>query len=132
MLLNKYGILENCLIINPPKINPEIEVSLHELVSSRDSRLVCKQEEVCLSVLATTISELLKGKTADNLRLVERLSDMGKLLVDLQREETLTRETLIHPNLNVKETLKAMVVNRWLFGKQLEEKNKISPHGEIS
>lgn len=137
LLLNKYGTLENCLIINPPKINPEIEASLHELVSSRDSRLICKQEKVavCLSVLATTISELLKGKTADNLKLVERLSDMGRLLVDLRRKETLTREALILPNLNasVKETPKAMVVNEWLFGKQLEEKNKISlQNGEIS
>lgn len=32
--------------------------------------------------------------------LLERLSDMGRLLVDLQREEALTRKTLILPNLN--------------------------------
>lgn len=128
LLLKKYGIPENCSVINPPKINPEVKASLQEAVITRNSRLVEKQEKVavCLAVLGTTLSDLLKGESIDKLTLLERLSDTGRLLADLQREETLTRKALILPNLNasVKEAFKATVVDEWLFGKQLEEKLK--------
>ncbi|XP_011858818.1 PREDICTED: uncharacterized protein LOC105556344 [Vollenhovia emeryi] len=128
VLLKKYGTPENCTIINPPKLNLEVKASLQEPIINRDSRLVDKQEKitVCLAVLGTTLSELLKGQPVDKLSLLERLSDMGRLLVDLQREETATRKALILPNLNasVKEALKATVVDEWLFGKQLEENLK--------
>ncbi|XP_077263284.1 uncharacterized protein LOC143906079 [Temnothorax americanus] len=128
LLLKKYGTPENCLFINPPKINPEVKASLNEAFITRDTRLVDKQEKVtvCLAVLGTTLSDLLKGQSVDKLTLLERLSDIGRLLVDLQREETLTRRALILPNLNasVREALKATVVDEWLFGKQLEENLK--------
>ncbi|XP_077263344.1 uncharacterized protein LOC143898093 [Temnothorax americanus] len=130
LLLKKYGTPENCLFINPPKINPEVKASLNEAFITRDTRLVDKQEKVtvCLAVLGTTLSDLLKGQSVDKLTLLERLSDIGRLLVDLQREETLTRRALILPNLNasVREALKATVVDEWLFGKQLEENLKTS------
>lgn len=90
LLLKKYGIPENCSVINPPKINPEVKASLQEAVITRDSRLVEKQEKVavCLAVLGTTLSNLLKGQSVDKLTLLERLSDTERLLADLQREET--------------------------------------------
>lgn len=61
LLLKKYGTPENCPIINPPKLNLEVKVSLQEPVTSRDSRLVDKQEKitVSLAVLGLTVSELL-------------------------------------------------------------------------
>lgn len=128
LLLKKYNIPENCSVINPAKINPEVKASLQEAVITRDSRLVEKQEKVavCLAILGTILSDLLKGQAIDKLTLLERLSDTGRLLTDLQREETLTRKALILPNLNasVKDALKATVVDEWLFGKQLEEKLK--------
>lgn len=79
MLLNKNGTPENCPIINPPKLNPEVKASLQRPVMSRDSRLVYKQEKVsiCLAVLGT-LSDLLGGLIVDKLTLLERLSDMGR------------------------------------------------------
>lgn len=128
VLFKKYSAPENCPFINPPKLNLEIKASLQEPVSSRDTRLTEKQDRiiVCLAVLGTIVSELLKGKTVDKLTLLERLSDIGRVLVDLQRDETLTRRALILPNLNasVKKALNATVADEWLFGKQLEENLK--------
>lgn len=98
------------------RLNLEVKASLQEPVnSSRDSRLVFKQEKVaiCLAILRTFLSDLLKGQTVDKLLLLKKFSDMRRLLVDLQRKETLTRKALILPNLNasVKETLKATIVD---------------------
>lgn len=124
----KYGIAENCLLINPPKLNPEIEAFLPEAVTSRDDTLVSKQEKVvtCVAALSTILTKLLNGEVVDRLTVLITLSDAGKLLVDLQRDKTLTRHALVLANLNwaTQDTLNATTVDERLFGKQLDENIK--------
>ena len=127
-LLLKYGTPENCLGINPPKLNPEVKASLTEPITSRDTRLIAKQEKVtvCISALGGVLSKLLCGETVERLPLIEVLSHAEKLLVDLQRDESLTRKALIVANLNasIKDALNDTVMDEWLFGKQLDENIK--------
>ncbi|KAK2578095.1 hypothetical protein KPH14_012234 [Odynerus spinipes] len=62
-LLLKYGTPSNCPAVNPPKLNPEVKVSLTEPVTNRDARLVAKQDKMtaCISVLGALLSKLLCG-----------------------------------------------------------------------
>ena len=65
------------------------------------------------------LSNLLKGDMPDSLALIATLSDVCRLLVDLQRDESRTRRLLILSKLNVslKESLNATNLDEWLFGR---------------
>lgn len=91
LLLTKYGTLENRPIINAPKLNLEAEAFSQKPVTSRDSWLEDNQDKgtVCLAVLRSKVFELLKGQKVDDITLLERLNNMGRLLVDQQRNEAL-------------------------------------------
>lgn len=124
------------MVINPPKLNPEVKASLPDAVTSRDARLVSKQEKVttCVAALGTILTKLLNREVVDSLTLFGTLSDVGRLLVDLQRDETLTRRALVLGNLNagVKDILNATTVDEWLFGSQLDENIKTAKSLERS
>ncbi|XP_076236334.1 uncharacterized protein LOC143180473 [Calliopsis andreniformis] len=124
MLVKKYPIPENCKEINAPILNPEIKASLPEGAINRDTRMVAKQTKLssCLAALGAGISGLLNSGGSDHLPMLETLCDVGRLLVDLQREESLTRKSLILPNINIsiREALKATTINEYLFGQELE------------
>lgn len=87
-----------------------------------------KQEKVavCLVVLGSILSRLLNKEEVKSIELIEKSSDSCRILVDLQRDETLTRRLLIVANIraSLKETLKTAEVDEFLFGKQLEEQVK--------
>lgn len=127
-LFNKYAQPKNCVFLEAPKLNPEVKASIQEPVLNRDSRLVLKQEKVavCLSALSSLLSTLLKKEEINKLQFIENLSDSCKILVDLQRDESLTRKSLILSNINasLRDTLKETDVGEFLFGQQLEEKLK--------
>lgn len=101
-LFKKHLTPENCVIFEPPKLNAEIKASVLEPIISRDNKIVDTQRKVsyCLSTLGSMLSSLLKGATLDSLTLIFNLSDMGRILVDLQRDETVTRRLTISFNLN--------------------------------
>lgn len=62
----------------------------------------------------------------DNLLLIEAISDSCRLLVDLQRDESLTGKSLIVTNINttLKDILEECPIDGWLFEKDLEENLK--------
>lgn len=41
-LFKKYGIPENCSLVEPPKLNPEIKASLSEPLTKRDEKMIEK------------------------------------------------------------------------------------------
>lgn len=73
-------------------------------------------------------SNLLKGDMPDSLALIATLSDVCRLLVDLQHDESRTRRLLILSKLNasLKESLKATKLDEWLFGKDMEQTLKVA------
>lgn len=123
-IFNKYPVPENCAIIEPPELNPEVKASLLEPIIARDKRMVEKQKDVslCLAAVGLIISNLLKGVSPDNTLLLTTLSDVSRNLVHLQRQESTTKRVIIlaHLNAAMKDTLNATIMDEWLFGKELE------------
>ena len=135
-IFKKYSQAQNCAFIEAPKLNPEVKACLPEPVNSRDTRLVGKQEKVaiCLAALGSTLAELIKKESIEDLPQINLLSDCCRILVDLQRDESLTRRSLIIQNINpsMKDTLNATVIGEWLFGTHLEDKLKAAKFLERS
>ncbi|KAH0562932.1 hypothetical protein KQX54_001655, partial [Cotesia glomerata] len=109
---------------NPAKsTEPALVTEILEAMGKRDKKIADKQQKVsvCLSTLGSMLSNLLKGVTLDSLTLISNLSDIGRILIDLQCDVTLTRRLIISSNLNsaMKETLNATTADEWLFGKDL-------------
>ncbi|XP_046603714.1 uncharacterized protein LOC124297113 [Neodiprion virginianus] len=126
-LIKKHPPPSNCVIIDPPRVNPEVQASLHGSVVKRDERIHAKQSKItaCLAAIVKVFSRVLEGG-AEKLLILELLGDASRLLADLLHDESIIRKSLILANLNVscKETLNATVPDEWLFGQQLEEKLK--------
>nr|XP_046491854.1 uncharacterized protein LOC124223671 [Neodiprion pinetum] len=134
-LIKKHPPPSNCVIIDPPRVNPEVQASLHGSVVKRDERIHAKQSKItaCLAAIVKVFSKVLEGG-AEKLLILELLGDASRLLADLLHDESIIRKSLILANLNVscKETLNATVPDEWLFGQQLEEKLKAAKALESS
>lgn len=121
----KYLVPENCTKIEPPRLNPEVKGSLTEPIITRDNRMIEKQNKVtvCLAALSAILNDLIKGKSQDTVEMITTLSDVCRVLVDLQRDESLTRRLIILTNLNasLKGTLNATDTDEWLFGNSFDE-----------
>ncbi|KAJ8910974.1 hypothetical protein NQ315_003667 [Exocentrus adspersus] len=126
-LLEKYPPPENGNILGALKLNSVIKQVITGSVLKRDTRLAALKGQIgsCLSALGMVISDLLKdaGGGGNTLHR-ERLSDAGRLLVDIHRSEAVSRRELVAMNLNKewKETLADSPIHGWLFGEDLEER----------
>lgn len=114
-IFKRHPMPENCVPFEAPKLNAEIKASLMDPLITRDGRIAEKQQEVaiCLAGLGKLLAKLLKRQTTDTTRdtlaMISVLSDISRILVDLQRDETMTRRLIITANLNttIKQTLNA-------------------------
>lgn len=100
---------------------------MQETVVKRDERILAKQAKItaCLSAVGKAFSDIVANKD-EKLSTLELLSDVSRILADLQHGESTIRKSLILTNLNasLKNVLSATTADEWLFGKQLEEKLK--------
>lgn len=135
-LIEKYPSPENCLLLCPPKVNPEVKAAVPSQALRRDDRLVSRQEQIgaALAAIGATISNLLEEGGEDKLKHIEALGDAGRLLADVHYAESNSRRDLISINLNksLKDTLNNACVDGWLFGSNLEERVKTSKELEKS
>ncbi|CAB0030853.1 unnamed protein product [Trichogramma brassicae] len=127
---DKYNIPENCLFIDSARLNVEIKSSLPKAVASRDDRMVAKQAKlaVAISALASLTAKLLANEEIEKVKHLGILSDCCRILINAQRDESLTRRALIlpHLNLSVREYIeKETTVDEWLFGTNLEDKFRL-------
>ncbi|KAJ8680070.1 hypothetical protein QAD02_015857 [Eretmocerus hayati] len=124
-----YATPENCLFIDPPKLNPTIKDSFDKdsPVLKRDKRIVERQERIAAAIGATSIilNETLK-KLPKEVKLIDTINQTGRILADLQHEENNIRKNLLVSNLNnnLRETLNDGVPDQFLFGKDLDERVK--------
>lgn len=123
-LLRTYPAPANCLEIKPPKLGPEFKGGLVESVLIRDKRLVEKQEKTvaCLSALGKAASLLVSEEPFEKIELLKLVSDASRLLLDLQRDMSLTRKSLILLNVNptARRALETTEIGELLFGKEVE------------
>ena len=101
-LLDKYNMPDNCLLSDPPKVNPEIKAildpQLHEAIYERDARIVLKQETLntCLSVVSKILTTIIKEKKdKENLVISDCANDLLMLLADMNRDESRIRGSLL-------------------------------------
>jgi len=82
------------------------KASINETSSKRDARIVEKQKKITavLALLGSTIAEIINISSSSNedkklspsqISLVKKLNKATRLLADLQRDESLTRRSLI-------------------------------------
>lgn len=143
-LLKAHAPPKNCVCIDPPKLNEEIKVSINETAKKRDERIVEKQKKItaCLALMGSSIVDIINNKTESEeskvsptrIILIKKLSESARLLADLQRDETLTRRSLILAAINnsQKEMLDSSKPDEWLFGEKLGERIKAAKSIERS
>lgn len=137
-LANKYPTPENFTVGDPPKLNPEVKASLNETIVKRDGRIIFTQERIacCISALGKAASKILSKHPFDleDHDILEQICDVGRLLADLQHEESHIRKNLILQNINasIRETLNSTVIEEFLFGKSLEDHIKTAKSIERS
>lgn len=98
-----------------------------------------KQKKImaCLAVKGSSIVNIININKRDTgnpvlapaqIALVKKLSKAAQLLAERQRDETLTRRSLILVTLNgpQKETLESSTVDEWFFGQKLNERLKVA------
>lgn len=93
--LKKIPPPQNCVFIDPPKLNLEVKAALDNTVIKRDERIFEKQEKVAASLagVGKVIDLLIKSNPADKKKYLEPLNGVAKLLADLQHDETSIRKT---------------------------------------
>lgn len=144
-LIKEHAPPKNCVLIDPPKLNEEIKVSVAEASTKRDDRIVEKQKKIsaCLAMLGSAVVDIINNGKADNINqkisdsqmaLIRKLSEAARLLADLQRDETLTRRSLILAVISSsqKEILDSITADEWLFGQKLGERLKAAKSIERS
>lgn len=130
-MMDKYPPASNCLLSRPPKVNPEVKTSVLTSAATPDTRLVTLQDQIgaCLSAVGCTRTHLLvqeEGGERDDRKLIEQLSDTGRLLANIHHSESMSRRKLMEFGINkkFKETLEDAPLGEWLFGDDLGERLK--------
>ncbi|CAB0037499.1 unnamed protein product [Trichogramma brassicae] len=124
-LLKKYPPPSNCTFLDPPKLNPEIVLSLNESCKNRDTRIVQKQEKLqaCMSALAQAITSMMSMKGDNHVPIIEWLSNTARLVMDTMHDK-MERWSLILANVNsaIKDALASSKADeKYLFGSNLSD-----------
>jgi len=134
-LIKEHTPPQNCTLIDPPKLNEEIKVSILETSTKRDDRIIEKQKKItaCLALMGSTIVDIINNNKTEkensklsstHIALIKKISEAARLLADLQRDETLTRRSLVIAVINSsqKEVLESSTADEWLFGPKLGDR----------
>lgn len=128
-LLKKYP-RKGDFYAEPPKINLEITPALSEITKKRDEHFVETQECVGSAIMSVgaALSLLLdtSDKEVDELKLMEYLSDAGKLLAETFHQHSVARKSYITPVMKkgVKTLVDSIPPDQWLYGDKLAEQLK--------
>ncbi|CAG9117949.1 unnamed protein product [Plutella xylostella] len=135
-LAKEYLVPENCALLQPPKLNPEITSAVNEGARARDKKVEAVQQQLGLGITALNKGlELLLDDGRDRLQAIKYLSDSCRLLCDLHFLETEARKKFITPGLDKSflNIMQDVEHDDMLFGNKLSEKIKatkvIEKHG---
>ncbi|KAJ0169655.1 hypothetical protein K1T71_014840 [Dendrolimus kikuchii] len=124
-ILKKYKIPENCLNLEAPVINVEVNAVLTESSKQKDKLLESNQHQlgVATSIVGQIMTNLIKNEDIDKVKTVAKLTDASKLLNDLHYHNTKTRRILISPLLdkNFLTLIEKQNRDKYLFGTSLAE-----------
>lgn len=159
-MLEKYPPPENCTLIDVPLLNPELKGKKEDAVLNRDKRIEGKQRKntACLAAIAKGLTllisqgevieklfsnvevddpkyEMLVKIKKEQLEVIECFGNAGRLVADLQHDESMVRRSLIlaaWPQMSdaMKETMKSLPIDKYLFGSDFMEKMKTAKQFE--
>ncbi|XP_041983252.1 uncharacterized protein LOC121736230 [Aricia agestis] len=94
-LVEKFQIPNNSKFIAAPKLNAELKAAIIDTAVKRDKSIEIKQCEIAaaISSLGTIISNEIKS--GSDKELIQSLMDMGRLLCDIQYNQSICRRSLI-------------------------------------
>ena len=127
-IIQKFPSPENCLLIEPPKLNLEVKNSLPEAskatIINRDSRIIKIQEKIaaCMTTAVTVLDKYSKFNEPDEESL-NTLNDLCSLLADLQHDESVIRKSIILANVKstMRNSLLTTKIDEHLFSSNLNE-----------
>lgn len=126
-IMTKYSGDDNPNL-NPPSLNPEIASSVPETTLKRDRHFLDSQILIAtaMKALGTAMTPLLEteGGDLDRYKLIEHLSNAGKILSELQFNLSVARKSFISPVLNkeLATVFKESKIDTLLYGTNLTEK----------
>ena len=123
-LTEKFPTPENCVLIDPPKLNVEVANAIDESVILRDNRIIKKQLKITACLAACSrILDLEMSKQEEGNEVIPILSDVVSLLADLQYDESVVRKSIILANINssLRSTFMTTNIDQFLFGGKLTE-----------
>ncbi|XP_060806459.1 uncharacterized protein LOC132903113 [Amyelois transitella] len=123
-MVDSYLLPNNCKLIGPPNLNPELKAALSEQVIKRDKAIESKQRvlSAAISSLAQAITLILSSKEKDA-NLLRLLMDTSRMLCDCQHSDTLTRRNYVINSIKkeMKESLHNTKIDTSLFGQNLPD-----------
>lgn len=125
-LCKKYLIPKNCMLLDAPKLNTELESLLSDPIKERDKRVEDRQQQlgIALSAVLSVLDNLIRNN--ENINNIGTLTDVSRLLSDLHYNDTCTRRKLVAVNLdkNLIKSLDAAKRDSFLFGEKFNENVK--------
>ncbi|XP_074099223.1 uncharacterized protein LOC141527564 [Cotesia typhae] len=126
-LLGKYP-RKGKLSFEAPILNEEVAVNLKKSALKRDKYFCATQKLAgsALAALAPVIQSLVPSKDPDSKENLERVWEAAKLLIEVQRSQTVARKACILPTLSKPyvSALEKRTTDDYLFGINLVEKVK--------
>ncbi|XP_015123474.1 uncharacterized protein LOC107045657 [Diachasma alloeum] len=111
-----------------PKLNPEIPAMSTDALVQRDNKFIISQNLTgsALVALRAAISSLPGDDEIDKLKLLRKLCDTGKMMIQVHRGLSSTRRAFVSPSLNkqVREALDFTTPDKLPYGSNLSEKVK--------
>ncbi|RVE54917.1 hypothetical protein evm_000284 [Chilo suppressalis] len=123
-LVDKYMTPENCKLIDPAELNPEIKAAVSDIIIKRDKAIQSKQKELTAGItcLGEAITAILSAKEKDT-ALLKTLMDLAKIICDCQHSDTITRRNFLLNAVkrDLRESLQNTKIDKQLFGENLTE-----------
>lgn len=124
-LIKKYPPPENCKLIQPPKLNNEVDVCLSREARKQDQFLVQLQNKMttALSSMGRLMTDIIKEEKIDPQKVLSTLAENGQILCDNLYQTSMHRRFLIKPFLR-EEKRKVVCecsIDEYLFGGKLQE-----------
>ncbi|KAK2577576.1 hypothetical protein KPH14_012787 [Odynerus spinipes] len=130
-VLSKFSRKGSCKL-EEPGLNPEVAASMNESAIKRDKHFLTLQNTLGSAIAAlgagTTRIIMQKEGLNERIKILEYLSDAGKILTDFHHSLTLARKSFISPGLpkEIRDVLENVKTDTLLYGEKLSERIKES------
>lgn len=128
-LIKQYQIPENCILLQAPKLNPEIAATISDSTRNKDKRVESAQQQLGLGITALNKGlSLLLENDSERVKAIKFLSDSCRILCDLHHVDTEVRKKFMTPGLDKAflNLMQGVDRDETLFGQTLSEKIKAS------